>query len=606
MNNMLNHIIISQENWKQANRDLMAKTIAELMHEELLKPVIDFEDEEGYTVFRLETGKEGIAYSFRGQKRLMDYWHINIESIQKQENGTANFSLDVPEFFVEMQSVFDLDAHTLARYTEELLHTLYCDALILEKGIMPSRELAGAGYQVTEHQMKGHPWVIVNKSRLGFSPTDLKTFSPEADQTVQVLWLAAHETRSRFQALNHIHKEEFYRSEIGNELYEQFKQQLAEKGKSIDEYNLIPVHPWQWENKLIIHYAGDIANGLLIPLGQGNDAYSPQQSIRTLFNVNHPEKRYVKTAVSILSTGNIRGLSPKQMTIAPSITDWVKGLIQDDIYLASKGTIFLGEEAATTYFHPQYAAIQSVPYQYNEFLGALWRESADSYLKEEEEMVTMASLLYVDNQGVSLVQAFAEQAGINVTEWVTRYLDAYLTPLLHIYYTHSLCVTPHGENIMLVLKNGVPQRIVIKDFVDDIVLTTEAREKLPSHLADGLIQSSNKDNVPLFILLGVFDAFFRYLSDVLHSTSDCREDQFWNLVHDCIESYKNDNPHLQERYAKYDLYVPTFKRFYINSLRLKNNGYNENKAFAIPKKDGALPNPLYHVLTKNKNSVAAI
>jgi len=266
----------------------------------------------------------------------------------------------------------------------------------------------------------------------------------------------------------------------------------------------------------------------------------------------------------------------------------------------------LGEEAATTYFHPQYAAIQSVPYQYNEFLGALWRESADSYLKEEEEMVTMASLLYVDNQGVSLVQAFAEQAGINVTEWVTRYLDAYLTPLLHIYYTHSLCVTPHGENIMLVLKNGVPQRIVIKDFVDDIVLTTEAREKLPSHLADGLIQSSNKDNVPLFILLGVFDAFFRYLSDVLHSTSDCREDQFWNLVHDCIESYKNDNPHLQERYAKYDLYVPTFKRFYINSLRLKNNGYNENKAFAIPKKDGALPNPLYHVLTKNKNSVAAI
>ncbi len=150
----------------------------------------------------------------------------------------------------------------------------------------------------------------------------------------------------------------------------------------------------------------------------------------------------------------------------------------------------------------------------------------------------------------------------------------------------------------------MPQRIVIKDFVDDIVLTTEAKEKLPAHLADGLIQSSNKENVPLFILLGVFDAFFRYLSNVLHTYSEFEEETFWTLVHDCIESYKNDNPHLQERYAKYDLYVPAFKRFYINSLRLKNNGYSENKAFAIPRKDGALPNPLHQIT--NKNSVAAL
>lgn len=606
MNNILNTTIISQENWNMANRDLMAKTIAELMHEELLKPIIGIKDEEGYTVFRLETGKEHVEYHFRGQKRLMDYWHIDKKSIKKQENGIVNPLLDVPAFFLEMQTVFDLDPNTQARYTEELLHTLYCDALILEQGVIPSRVLAAAGYQKVEHNMTGHPWVIVNKSRLGFSPTDLRTYAPEADKTLKVIWLAAHHDRSSFQALENIQKEEFYRSEIGNELYETFKQQLSAGGRSISDYNLIPVHPWQWENKLIVHYAGDIANGLLVLLGEGNDTYSPQQSIRTLFNTDYPEKRYLKTAVSILSTGNIRGLSPKQMTIAPSITDWVKGLIKDDQYLAEKGTIFLGEEAATTYLHPQYGAIKNVPYQYNEFLGALWRESAEPYLKEGEEMVTMASLLYVDHDEVSLVQAFAEKAGISIQEWVTRYLDAYLTPLLHIYYTHSLCVTPHGENIMLVLKNGNPQRIVIKDFVDDIVLTAEAREKLPAHLADGLIQSSNKDNVPLFILLGVFDAFFRYLSDVLHRTTDCKEDQFWILVHECIDRYKNDNPHLQERYEKYDLYVPAFKRFYINSLRLKNNGYSENKAFAIPKKDGALPNPLYHLTSASKNPVAAL
>ncbi|MDQ0064719.1 IucA/IucC family protein [Chryseobacterium lathyri] len=604
MNTNLKNNTISQEIWLQANRNLMAKTIAELMHEERLKPVVAIEDEAGFTVFKLETGIENIEYRFCGQERMMDYWHIDTDSIIKIENGVKTSALNIPQFFLEMQTVFDLDANTLARYTEELLHTLYCDALILSRGIMSSKELASSNYQTVEHQMTGHPWVIVNKSRLGFSPTDLETFAPEAGEDLKVLWLAAHKDRSAFQSLDPIDQEGFYRSEIGDELYQAFQQRLIDSGKSPDDYNLIPVHPWQWEHKLKIHFAGDIVSGILILLGEGNDMYSPQQSIRTLFNTDHPEKRYLKTAVSILSTGNIRGLSPKQMKIAPSITDWVKGLIKDDAYLETKGTIFLGEEASVAYLHPQYSAIAGVPYQYNEFLGALWRESASNYLQEDEEMFTMASLLFVDQNGVPLVQAFAEHAGISIRQWITAYLEAYLTPLLHIYYTHSLCVTPHGENIMVVLKNGVPKRIVIKDFVDDIVLTTEAREKLPDHLADGLIQSSNKENVPLSILLGVFDAFFRYLSNVLHTYSNFEEETFWTIVHDCIENYKKHNPHLNERYEKYDLYVPTFKRFYINSLRLKNNGYSENKAFAIPKKDGALPNPLYQIA--NKNSVATV
>jgi siderophore synthetase component len=594
---------ISQENWHQANKNLMAKTIAELMHEELLKPIFSFEDEAGYSVFTIETGFENIVYSFRGQERMMNYWHIDKDSITKTENGEKTSLIDVADFFREMHPVFDLDPNTLAKYTEELLHTLYCDALILSKGIISSKDLAMADYQTVEHNMTGHPWVIVNKSRLGFSPRDFKTFAPEAEENLNVIWLASHRSRSTFQSLEYIEREAFYRSEIGDDLYESFTQKLSDEGKIADDYLFIPVHPWQWEHKLQVHFAGDIATGLLINLGEGKDVYSPQQSIRTLFNVDHPEKRYLKTAVSILSTGNIRGLSPKQMKIAPSITEWVKSLIKDDVYLENKGTIFLGEEASITYLHPQYSSIEQVPYQYNEFLGALWRESAENYLKDDEHMVTMASLLYVDDHGIPLVQAFAEKSGMSIKEWLKSYLDAYLTPLLHIYYTHSLCVTPHGENIMVVLKNGIPQRIVIKDFVDDIVLTKEAREKLPAHLADGLIQSSNKENIPLFILLGVFDAFFRYLSNILHTYSNFKEQTFWSLVHDCVENYKTENTHLQERYEKYDLYVPTFKRFYINSLRLKNNGYSENKAFAIPRKDGALPNPLYEIANKNSVSV---
>jgi siderophore synthetase component len=141
----------------------------------------------------------------------------------------------------------------------------------------------------------------------------------------------------------------------------------------------------------------------------------------------------------------------------------------------------------------------------------------------------------------------------------------------------------------------VPVRIIIKDFVDDIVLTEEAKEKLPRDLAEGMIASSNKDNVPLFILLGVFDAFFRYLSNVLHTYAGYNEDDFWQQVYDVILQYQAAHPALANKFEKYNLFVPEFKRFYINSVRLLGNAYEEKTSFAIPRKGGTLQNPLAHI-----------
>jgi siderophore synthetase component len=191
-----------------------------------------------------------------------------------------------------------------------------------------------------------------------------------------------------------------------------------------------------------------------------------------------------------------------------------------------------------------------------------------------------------------MVGELVKRSGLTTADWLLAYLQAYLKPLLQIYYQHALCVTPHGENIILVLKDDVPVRIIIKDFVDDIVLTEEAKEKLPKELAEGMIASSNKDNVPLFILLGVFDAFFRYLSNVLHTYNGYTETEFWQQVCDVIIGYQEAHPALAHKFEKYNLFVPEFKRFYINSVRLLGNAYEEKASFAIPRKGGVLQNPL--------------
>lgn len=581
--------------WQKVNNLLLAKSIAELMHEQVAIPAIVSEEQEGCTYFLLSADNPHIYYTFSGYQRQLDYWHIEAHSIQRHDNGLMALAIDAPLFFVELQKTFGISPFTLAHYIEELLHTLYADAYLHARGRYTAGELAAAGYQAVEHQMDGHPWVIVNKSRLGFNYDDYTQYAPEADKQIQLSWIAVHKSRATFRSLPHIEEQHFFEQELGRETVDVFNKIIADLSLNVADYTFMPVHPWQWNNKLLMQYATDIANRLLIPLGTGEDRYSPQQSIRTFYNASQPHKHYVKTAISILSTGNIRGLSPKQMAIAPRVTTWVMNMLQEDAYLQSLGLVLLGEVATVSYIHPYYHSIVDPPYQYKEFLGVLWRESAGKYLQPGERIITMASLLYVDDAGISFIGELVKRSGLDIEAWMQAYLQAYLKPLLQIYYQHSLCVTPHGENIILVLKNDVPVRIIIKDFVDDIVLTEEAKEKLPKDLAEGMIASSNKDNVPLFILLGVFDAFFRYLSNVLHTHTGYDEQDFWQQVYDVILEYQAAHPALAGKFEKYNLFVPEFKRFYINSVRLLGNAYEEKTSFAIPRKGGTLQNPLAHI-----------
>lgn len=578
--------------WQKVNNRLLAKCVAELMHEQVAQPAILSTDEDGRTHFQLATDHAHIHYTFSGYKRLLDYWHIESNSIRRHDNNAAAIATDAPLFFVELQNTFGIRSFTLAHYVEELLHTLYADAHLHAKGRLTAGQLAKAGYQAVEHQMDGHPWVIVNKSRLGFNYDDYIRYAPEASQPVQLSWIAAHKSRAAFRSLDHIQEQTFYEQELGVQTIKEFNDIITGHDADPADYTFIPVHPWQWNNKLLMQYATDIASRLIIPLGTGGDSYSPQQSIRTFYNTSQPKKHYVKTAISILSTGNIRGLSPKQMAIAPRVTSWVLNMLQQDVYLQQLGLVLLGEIATVSYTHPYYHVISNPPYQYKEFLGVLWRESAAKYLQQGERIITMASLLYVDDDNNALVGELVKRSGLTMEAWMQAYLLAYLKPLLQIYYQHALCVTPHGENIILVLKDDVPVRIIIKDFVDDIVLTEEAREKLPRELAEGMIASSNKENVPLFILLGVFDAFFRYLANVLHTYAGYHENKFWQQVYDVILEYQSAHPALAHRFEKYDLFVPEFKRFYINSVRLLGNAYEEKTSFAIPRKGGTLQNPL--------------
>ncbi|MDX3069244.1 IucA/IucC family protein, partial [Streptomyces sp. ND04-05B] len=331
----------------------------------------------------------------------------------------------------------------------------------------------------------------------------------------------------------------------------------------------IPVHPWQWWNKLTVTFAAEIARRNLVCLGEGDDEYLAQQSIRTFFNSTAPEKHYVKTALSVLNMGFMRGLSAAYMEATPAINDWLAGLIDNDPVLKSTGLSIIRERAAVGYRHLEYEAATDKHSPYRKMLAALWRESPVSSLRDGESLATMASLVHVDHEGNGFAAALIARSGLPPTEWLRRYLKAYLTPLLHSFYAYDLVFMPHGENVILVLKDGAVERAVYKDIAEEIAVMDPDAVLPPT--VERLRVDVPEDMKLLSIFTDVFDCFFRFLAANLAEEGVLDEGEFWRTVAACVRDYQQAMPELADKFAQYDMFAPEFALSCLNRLQLRDN-----------------------------------
>ncbi|WP_031102638.1 IucA/IucC family protein [Streptomyces sp. NRRL S-146] len=554
---------LSPERWDQANRLLVRKALAEFAHERLITPE---QDGDSYVV-RSDDGLTN--YRFSADRRALDHWQVDAASITRHRDG-AELPLAALDFFIELQKSLGLSDDILPVYLEEISSTLSGTCYKLTKPKTTAAELARGDFQAIETGMtEGHPCFVANNGRLGFGIHEYLSYAPETASPVRLVWLAAHRSRAAFTAGVGVEYESFLREELGERTVERFHGVLREAGLDPADYLFIPVHPWQWWNKLTVTFAAEVARKHLVCLGEGDDEYLAQQSIRTFFNRTSPEKHYVKTALSVINMGFMRGLSAAYMEATPAINDWLAQLIEGDPVLRSTGLSIIRERAAVGYRHLEYEQATDRYSPYRKMLAALWRESPVPSLQEGESLATMASLVHVDHQGASVAGALIEQSGLTPKEWLRRYLQAYFTPLLHSFYAYDLVFMPHGENVILVLKDGVVQRAIYKDIAEEIAVMDPEAVLPPT--VERLRVEVPEDKKLLSIFTDVFDCFFRFLAANLASEGILEEDDFWHTVADVTRAYQDSMPELADKFKQYDMFAPEFALSCLNRLQLRNN-----------------------------------
>ncbi len=202
-------------------------------------------------------------------------------------------------------------------------------------------------------------------------------------------------------------------------------------------------------------------------------------------------------------------------------------------------------------------------------LAALWRESPVPSLDDGESLATMASLLHVDHEGASFAGALIERSGLAPADWLATYLRAYYVPLLHSFYAYGLAFMPHGENTILVLRDGVVRRAVYKDIAEEIVVM-DPDTPLPPEVAR-IRADVPEDERLLSVFTDVFDCFFRFLAALLAAEGVLTEDEFWRTVARTTRAYQEANPGLADRFRRYDVFAPEFALSCLNRLQLRDN-----------------------------------
>jgi len=231
-------------------------------------------------------------------------------------------------------------------------------------------------------------------------------------------------------------------------------------------------------------------------------------------------------------------------------------------------------------------------------LAALWRESPVPDLKPDQRLMTMASLLHIDAGGNAVLPALIKSSGADTADWLSHYLHRYLSPLLHCFYAHDLVFMPHGENLILVLENHIPVRTIMKDIGEEsAILNTEV---VLSEKVQRLSVDVPEELKILSLFTDIFDCFFRFLAPILVDQADYPEHAFWEQVADCVLEYQRAHPELSEKFERYDLFAPEFKRSCVNRLQLGNN--QQMIDLADPAKNlkfqGTLKNPIAEFKTR--------
>ncbi len=568
--------------WQRVNRQMIAKILAELEYERALQA----EHHDGQWHIALGDAH----YRFSAERGIWGWLHIDPATLACDQSPLA-----ADQTLRQLAQVLKMDDAQVAEHLEDLYATLRGDMQLLSaRHGMSAQDLIALDADALQCLLAGHPKFIFNKGRRGWGLTALQQYAPEYQGQFRLHWVAAKRGSFVWCADEEYPLTQLLDSAMDSAERQRFDHRWREL-KLTHDWIPVPLHPWQWQQKIALHFLPQLAEGELVELGEFGDNYLAQQSLRTLTNISRRSAFDIKLPLTIYNTSCYRGIPGKYISAGPAASRWLQQIFSEDSTLRASGAEILGEPAAGYMTHPTYASLAKAPYRYQEMLGVIWRENPSCYLQQGEQAILMATLMETDNHGQPLIAAYIARSGLSAEAWLQQMFSVVVLPMYHLMCRYGVALIAHGQNITLVMKDHVPQRVLLKDFQGDMRLVDKdfpEAATLPKVVKDVTVRLS-ADYLIHDLQTGHFVTVLRFISPLMQACG-VSEARFYQLLAQVLEGYMARHPEMAERFALFDLFKPQIIRVVLNPVKLT---YSEQDGGSrmLPNYLQDLDNPLYLV-----------
>ena len=569
----------------QVRRRLMRQLLESLLYEGLL--VARATSDGCYAVDGTDEHGNAVCYLFTATRRYgFDRIRLGPQPVLRCAPGDTVEADSTTRLLSEVRHGLNADEVGVATFARELEQTLVKDALAQYVRAERGDTLHGADYDTLESAITdGHPYHPAYKSRIGFDLADNLAWGPEFAGSIHPLWLAAHRGVATVTVSAGLGEAAFLREQLGPTTVERFHQRIRRAGADPRRYALLPVHPWQWRERISHAFAALLRHRELIVLGEDPHTHLAQQSIRTLACRDVPGRAYLKLSLSIVNTSTSRVLAPHTVTNAPRISEWLAGVLAGDAYLRDElRLILLGEVLGV--------AVDPAPVSgllRDDIYGALaciWRESLHRYLVPGEQAVPFTGLTSRELDGTPLVDPWVRAFGVR--RWVEQLIAVAVLPLVHLLQGHGIALEAHAQNMILVHVAGRPARLAVKDFHDGVrfsraVLADPGRcpslAGTPAHHPNrnSFVETDDLDLVTDFLLDALCFINLGELAMLLADVYTFHEREFWAVVREAIQTYHRRFPEFASRF---DVFKPTIAVEKLTTRRLLPD--TELRLHAVP------------------------
>lgn len=338
------------------------------------------------------------------------------------------------------------------------LFTLIKDSLAVSEELLTFPRIAPDNYLKSEQSLIfGHPFHPSPKSRQGFSGEDLRKYSPEASGHFPLYYFAVREDLIVQESLEPSSTTELINtSELSAVFHE-------------DGFAFVPVHPWQAQCiKTYPLFQTALRSGQIRDIGTlGRDFYATS-SVRTLYRPG--ADYFFKMSLNVRITNCIRRnalhelQSSLMMTKMMREAKWVLSRLFPD-FVALEEPAYLSVDLTSIGTKADLHDCEKL----TESFGMMLRQNIDSAIPKD--VVPILSAAFFGNRSLGREALLSHTKKHGAENWFKAYIDQLLHPLLYLFFSRGLMFEPHLQNILIGLKDGFPDKLILRDFDNGKIIT---------------------------------------------------------------------------------------------------------------------------------------